>query len=145
MQSDFVFEDARMNVELVVVQRTALRLDTQSDQRTGRGIFRSGVTGSMSRVMRSIFLAKNFGTGPQDTRTREEVINKMDGEAFTEDELMLLLSIADEIAFAIRNARIFEYVVDGYCLQRQGLATCRGCKRPLGSWTPCVKYREELV
>lgn len=73
-----------------------------------------------------------------------EVINKLDGDVFTEDELLLLLSIADEIAFAIRNARIFEYVVNSYCFQRQGLATCRGCKRPLGSWTPCVKYREEL-
>jgi len=73
-----------------------------------------------------------------------EVINKLDGDAFTEDELLLLLSIADEIAFAIRNARIFEYVVNSYCFQRQGLATCRGCKRPLGSWTPCVKYREKL-
>ncbi len=74
-----------------------------------------------------------------------EVINKFDGEAFTEDELFLLLSIAEEIAFAIRNARIFEYVVDSYCLQRQGLATCRGCKRPLGSWTPCIKYRSEML
>jgi GAF domain-containing protein len=73
-----------------------------------------------------------------------EVINKVGGEDYNEDELMLLVSIADEIAFAIRNARIFEYVVDSYCLQRQGLATCRGCRRPLGSWTPCVKYRQEL-
>jgi GAF domain-containing protein len=73
-----------------------------------------------------------------------EVINKMSGEPFTVEEFMLLVSIADEIAFAIRNARFFEYVVDSYCLQRQGLATCRGCRRPLGSWTPCVKYREEI-
>jgi GAF domain-containing protein len=74
-----------------------------------------------------------------------EVINKTDQSGFTPDELMLLLSIADEIAFAIRNARIFDYVVDSYCLQRQGMATCRGCRRPLGSWTPCVKYRQEVV
>lgn len=74
-----------------------------------------------------------------------EVINKLDGGDFTEDEFMLLQSIAEEIAFAIRNAKIFEYVVNSYCLQRQGLATCRGCKRPLGSWTPCVKYREGLT
>ena len=72
-----------------------------------------------------------------------EVINKANGEPFTDEEFYLLVSIADEIAFAIRNARFFEYVVDSYCLQRQGLATCRGCKRPLASWTPCVKYREE--
>jgi len=73
-----------------------------------------------------------------------EVINKVDGDEFIEDELMLLDSIAAEIAFAIRNARIFEYVADSYCLQRQGLVTCRGCQRPLGTWTPCVKYRERL-
>ena len=40
-----------------------------------------------------------------------EVINKSGGEPFTDDERLLLDSIAEEIAFAIRNARIFEYVV----------------------------------
>ena len=72
-----------------------------------------------------------------------EVINKADDSDFTEDERHSLMMIAEEIAFAIRNARIFEYVVDSYCLQRQGMNTCRGCKRPLGTWTPCVKYRED--
>jgi hypothetical protein len=48
-------------------------------------------------------------------------------------------------AFAIRNARVFEYVVNTYCKQRQGLGTCRGCQRPLRSWTPCVKYREVVL
>ncbi len=71
-----------------------------------------------------------------------EVINKIDGDSFTEEEKLLLLSIAEEIAFAIRNAKIFEYVADTYCRQRQGQNSCKGCKRPLGTWTPCVKYRE---
>ncbi|NLI81827.1 MAG: GAF domain-containing protein [Deltaproteobacteria bacterium] len=71
-----------------------------------------------------------------------EVLNKVDGGLFTEEEHHHLLSIAEEIAFAIRNARIFEYVVDSYCKQRQGQNSCKGCKRPLGSWTPCVKYRD---
>jgi hypothetical protein len=71
-----------------------------------------------------------------------EVLNKVDNLDFTEEEHLSLMMIAEEVAFAIRNARIFEYVVDSYCIQRQGLNTCRGCKRPLGSWTPCVKYRE---
>ncbi len=71
-----------------------------------------------------------------------EVLNKTKGASFTEDEYYLLLMIAEEIAFAIRNARVFEYVVNTYCKQRQGQASCKGCKRPLGSWTPCVKYRE---
>jgi GAF domain-containing protein len=71
-----------------------------------------------------------------------EVINKIDGDSFTEEEKLLLLSIAEEIAFAIRNAKIFEYVADTYCKQRQGQNSCKGCKRPLGTWTPCVKYRE---
>ncbi len=74
-----------------------------------------------------------------------EVLNKAGGADFTEDERLTLMMIAEEIAFAIRNARLFEYVVNSYCLQRQGENTCRGCKRPLGSWTPCVKYRESIT
>ena len=71
-----------------------------------------------------------------------EVLNKAEGEKFTEEERLLLLSFSEEIAFAIRNAKMFEYVVNSYCKQRQGQLSCKGCKRPLGSWTPCVKYRE---
>jgi GAF domain-containing protein len=70
-----------------------------------------------------------------------EVLNKADGGSFSESDHLLLVSIAEEIAFAIRNALVFDYVVNTYCLQRQG-QSCRGCKRPLDSWTPCVKYRE---
>jgi hypothetical protein len=73
-----------------------------------------------------------------------EVLNKVDGGDFTEEERHRLLSLAEEIAFAIRNAKIFEYVVNSYCRQRQGQSSCKGCKRPLGSWTPCVKYRESI-
>jgi hypothetical protein len=72
-----------------------------------------------------------------------EVLNKVGGQPFTDEERLLLESIAEEIAFAIRNGKLFEVVVKSYCKQRQGLNTCKGCKRPLGSWTPCVKYREE--
>lgn len=71
-----------------------------------------------------------------------EVLNKAGGERFDEDEHLLLVSVAEEIAFAIRNAMVFEYVVNTYCKQRQGQKTCSGCERPLRSWTPCVKYRE---
>jgi sigma-B regulation protein RsbU (phosphoserine phosphatase) len=74
-----------------------------------------------------------------------EVINKAGGASFTEDESLLLLSISEEIAFAIRNAKVFEYVVNSYCKQRQGQPSCKGCDRPLGSWTPCVKYREVSI
>jgi sigma-B regulation protein RsbU (phosphoserine phosphatase) len=74
-----------------------------------------------------------------------EVLNKAGGEPFTEEEHLLLLSVADEIAVAIRNAIVFEYVVNSYCKQRQGQPSCRGCERPLGEWTPCVKYRETQV
>ena len=70
------------------------------------------------------------------------VLNKINEGNFTQEEHQSLKLIAEEIAFAIRNARIFEYVADSYCKQRQGLLSCKGCKRPLGSWTPCVKYRE---
>ncbi len=74
-----------------------------------------------------------------------EVLNKLGGEPFTDEERLLLDSIAEEIAFAIRNARIFEYVVNSYCKQRQGETSCKGCKRPLRSWTPCVKYLEKSL
>jgi GAF domain-containing protein len=74
-----------------------------------------------------------------------EVINKADALGFTEEEHHLLRSIADEIAFAVRNAKLFEFLADLYCQQRQGKTSCKGCRRPLGSWTPCVKYREVEV
>ena len=73
-----------------------------------------------------------------------EVLNKVDGGSFTEEERLMLVSIAEEIAFAIRNAKLFEYIANTYCKQRQGQTSCRGCERPLGSWTPCVKYREAM-
>jgi hypothetical protein len=72
-----------------------------------------------------------------------QIINKFEGD-FLEEELQFLKTIAEEIAFAIRNGKLFEVVVKSYCKIRQGNNICRGCKRPLGSWTPCVKYREEL-
>ncbi|HEX9884668.1 MAG TPA: GAF domain-containing protein [Desulfobaccales bacterium] len=74
-----------------------------------------------------------------------EVLNKSGGDPFTDEERLLLDSIAEEIAFAIRNARIFEYVINSYCKQRQGEKSCKGCQRPLRSWTPCVKYLEKSV
>lgn len=74
-----------------------------------------------------------------------ELLNKAGSEPFLDEELLLLVPIAEEIAFAIRNALVFEYVVNTYCKQRQGLMTCKGCQRPLGSWTPCVKYQEVSV
>ncbi len=74
-----------------------------------------------------------------------EVLNKVGDEPFYEEERLLLHNFAEDIAFAIRNGKMFEVVVKSYCKQRQGLNTCKGCKRPLGSWTPCVKYREASI
>jgi hypothetical protein len=71
-----------------------------------------------------------------------EILNKSEGD-FLEEDLLFLQTLAEEIAFAIRNGKLFEVVVKSYCKMRQGQHSCRGCKRPLGSWTPCVKYREE--
>jgi flavin reductase (DIM6/NTAB) family NADH-FMN oxidoreductase RutF len=71
-----------------------------------------------------------------------QILNKFEGD-FLEEDLLFLQTIAEEIAFAIRNGKLFEVVVKSYCKMRQGENSCRGCKRPLGSWTPCVKYREE--
>ena len=74
-----------------------------------------------------------------------EVLNKSDGDSFTEEEHLFMLMIGEEIAFAVRNAKMFEYVVNSYCRQHQGQASCKGCERPLGTWTPCVKYRENGI
>jgi len=71
-----------------------------------------------------------------------EVLNKADGGPFTVEERRLLVSIAEEVAFAIRNATLFDYVVNTYCKRRQGQNSCKGCERPLGAWTPCMRYRE---
>ncbi len=73
-----------------------------------------------------------------------EVLNRIDGGQFTPDERLILVSVADEIAFAVRNATVFDYVVNTYCKRRQGQNSCKGCERPLGSWTPCMRYREFL-
>jgi len=65
-------------------------------------------------------------------------INKIGKDGFDEEDKRLLTAIADEVALAIKNAKLFDYVVDSYCKIRQGLNSCKGCKRPLKSWTPCA-------
>jgi hypothetical protein len=57
---------------------------------------------------------------------------------FDEEDKRLLNAIADEVALAIKNAKLFDYVVDSYCKIRQGQNSCKGCKRTLKSWTPCA-------
>ena len=71
-----------------------------------------------------------------------EVLNHGNGDGFSADERLILVSVADEVAFAVRNATLFDYVISTYCKRRQGQNSCKGCERPLGSWTPCVRYRE---
>lgn len=71
-----------------------------------------------------------------------EVINKAGDLPFTDEDHLLLHFIADEISFGIRNAWIFEVLVNSYCKQRQGLGSCKDCIRPLKSWTPCMKQQE---
>jgi GAF domain-containing protein len=66
-------------------------------------------------------------------------INKIETNFFDKEDDQILSAIADEVAMAVKNARIFEYVVESYCKIRQGLNSCKGCKRPLKSWTPCVR------
>ena len=65
-------------------------------------------------------------------------INKIGKDGFDEEDKRLLTAIADEVALAIKNARLFDFVVDSYCKIRQGQNSCKGCKRPLKSWTPCA-------
>jgi transcriptional regulator with GAF, ATPase, and Fis domain len=72
-----------------------------------------------------------------------EAINKIGADGFDKEDAQILSAIADEVALAVKNARLFDYVVDSYCKIRQGLHSCKGCERPLKSWTPCVRYLEE--
>lgn len=69
-------------------------------------------------------------------------INKIETKYFDKEDDQILSAIADEVALAIKNARLFEYVVDSYCKIRQGLNSCKSCERPLKSWTPCVRQIE---
>jgi len=69
-------------------------------------------------------------------------LNKIQTNYFSKEDDQVLSAIADEVALAVKNAKLFEYVVNSYCKIRQGLNSCKGCKRPLKSWTPCVKQLE---
>ena len=69
-------------------------------------------------------------------------INKIETNFFDKEDDQVLSAIADEVALAVKHARLFEYVVDSYCKIRQGINSCKGCKRPLKSWTPCVRQLE---
>jgi hypothetical protein len=68
-----------------------------------------------------------------------EAINKVGESDFSEADKRVLMAIADEVGLAVKNARMFEYVVNSYCKIRQGLMSCKGCVRPLRSWTPCAR------
>jgi hypothetical protein len=71
-----------------------------------------------------------------------EAINKIGDDGFDKEDAQILAAIADEVALAVKNARLFDYVVDSYCKIRQGLSSCKGCERPLKSWTPCIRFLE---
>jgi GAF domain-containing protein len=66
-------------------------------------------------------------------------LNKVENKSFDKEDDQILSAIADEVAMAVKNAKLFEYVVDSYCKIRQGANSCKDCKRPLKSWTPCAK------
>jgi|GEM_PF-4263770 hypothetical protein len=121
---------------VVQTQRSEVVNDVQQDPR-----FSKRFDSKYSLVTRNL-IAIPLTAGEEKIGVME-VVNKAGGEPFTDEERLLLDSIAEEIAFAIRNAKIFEYVVNSYCKQRQGQMSCKGCKRPLRSWTPCVKYLEK--
>lgn len=73
-----------------------------------------------------------------------EVLNRSGHEDFSADDRLLLSSIADQIAYAIRNAQVFDRVVDAYCRRRQGAESCEECPQPIESWAPCIEYRERF-
>jgi putative methionine-R-sulfoxide reductase with GAF domain len=68
-----------------------------------------------------------------------EAINKVGENCFSEQDKRILMAIADEVGLAVKNARMFEYVVNSYCKIRQGQMSCKGCVRPLRTWTPCAR------
>jgi putative methionine-R-sulfoxide reductase with GAF domain len=70
-------------------------------------------------------------------------INKVETKYFDKEDDQILSAIADEVALAVKNAKLFDYVVNSYCKIRMGLNSCKDCKRPLKSWTPCLKQLEE--
>ena len=72
-----------------------------------------------------------------------EAINKIGEDGFDQEDAQILAAIADEVALAVKNARLFEYVVDSYCKIRQGESSCKGCARPLKSWTPCIRFLDQ--
>jgi GAF domain-containing protein len=109
--------------------------DVQADPRFFRDV--DAESGFVTRSMIAIPL-----TAGDERVGVLEVLNKAGGVPFAEEERVLLQSVADEIAFAIRNAQVFEFLANTYCKQRQGQASCEGCERPLGSWAPCARYRE---
>jgi len=71
-------------------------------------------------------------------------LNKVENQFFDKEDDQILSAIADEVALAVKNARLFDYVVESYCKIRQGLNSCKGCKRPLKSWTPCARQLEQV-
>jgi putative methionine-R-sulfoxide reductase with GAF domain len=71
-------------------------------------------------------------------------VNKIETKYFDKDDDQILSAIADEVAYAIKNTRLFEFVVESYCKIKQGLNSCKGCRRPLKSWTPCVRQLDML-
>ena len=71
-----------------------------------------------------------------------EAINKVGSDHFDESDKRMLIAIADEVGLAVKNARMFDYVVNSYCKMRQGQMSCKGCVRPLKSWTPCARQLE---
>lgn len=71
-------------------------------------------------------------------------INKVEDRFFDKEDDQILSAIADEVAMAVKNAKLFDFVVDSYCKIRQGLNSCKDCKRPLKSWTPCARQLDLL-
>jgi len=67
-------------------------------------------------------------------------LNKIENKFFDKEDDQILSAIADEVAMAVKNARLFDFVVESYCKIKQGANSCKGCKRPLKSWTPCAKH-----
>lgn len=64
-----------------------------------------------------------------------EVLNKMEDKPFTDEDRLLLTSIAEEIAFALRNAKVFDFVVSSFRRRNENQSIPGDIQNTLGFWS----------
>ncbi len=97
--------------------------DVNQDQRFCRDV--DEITGFVTRsIMCAPLIAQGKVAGVV------EVLNKLDGGDFDEQDLEVLVSVASTAAMAIENAKLHEAVIDGYKRTVRALAAAIDAKDP---------------